>query len=225
MQNAPPSWSTSNEVGGLHFVQGGGTPRCLETFFACQSSLGCADASRSNQLVSDAGPACADARSGEDLVVGVLRGAECVPLCQSRGLPAMRDPDLVDLRYLQDPRFKPGAPSSWCWPVNVFEARMGANAHAGQVLELELEVAVRVLGAAALVAPGRRGVFVDLRLCRGRVRLCVTSSSCAMPPINADEAGNLLPALQWYQRQGVELLRVALMKPSFFWLPLMDGGE
>jgi len=46
-----------------------------------------------------------------------------------------------------------------------------------------------------------------------------------MPPINADEAGNLLPALQWDQRQGVELLRVALMKPSFFWLPLMDGGE
>ena len=225
MQNAPPSWSTSNEVGDLHLVQGGDTPRCFETCFACQSSLGCADASRSEQLVSEAGLACADARSGEDLVVGVLRGAERVPLCQSRGLPAMRDPDLVDLRYLQDPRFKPGAPSSWCRPVNVFEARMGANAHAGQVLELELEVAVRVLGAAALVAPGRRVVFVDLHLCRGRVRLCVISCSCAMPPINADEAGNLLPALQWYQRQGVELLRVALMKPSFFWLPLMDGGE
>ncbi|MEO4046760.1 hypothetical protein AAFN46_06680 [Pseudomonas sp. CAU 1711] len=137
----------------------------------------------------------------------------------------MRYLDQVDLRYLQDPGFKPGARSSWSWPVNVFEARMGANAHGGQVLELKLEVAIRVLGAVALVAPGRRTVFVDLHLCRGRVRLCVISCSCVMPPINADEAGNLLPALQWYQRQGIERLRVALMKPSFFWLPLMEGAE
>lgn len=137
----------------------------------------------------------------------------------------MRDLDQVDLRYLQDPGFKSGARSTWSWPVNIFEARMGANAHAGQVLELELEAAIRVLGAVALVAPGRRAVFVDLHLCRGRVRLYGISCSWAMLPINADEAGNLLPALQWYQRQGVERLRVALMKPSFFWLPLMEGAE
>ena len=81
MPSAPPSWNTSNEVGDLHLVQGGDTPRCFETCFAGQSSFGCTDASRTDQLVSDAGPACADVRSGEDLVVGVLRGAECVPLC------------------------------------------------------------------------------------------------------------------------------------------------
>lgn len=127
----------------------------------------------------------------------------------------------LDLRYLQDFRFVPGALSPWVQPRSRFERRMASNLRPGLVLVLDPGTAARVLGGAALAATGEV-VTADLHLEHGRVRIEVVSRGRQVPPICADDAGNFLPALRWYEQSGERSLRAAVMGPSFFWLP-SDG--
>jgi hypothetical protein len=128
------------------------------------------------------------------------------------------DGDDVDLRYLQSEDFQPGENVPWTWPQNPFEQRLATNLRPGLALVLDLDVVARVLGGAALAAPGHV-VTVSLTLEPNCSHIEVMSFVREMLPIYADEAGNLKPALRWYQQHGEPSLRVSVMGPRYFWLP------
>lgn len=129
----------------------------------------------------------------------------------------MLDDDNVDLEYLQCADFEPGNRAPYVRPRNPFEQRLSANLRPGLVLKLDLETAARVMAGAALSAGPGQAVAFDLDLRFGRLEVIAVGSS--MPPICADVAGNLVPALCWYQRSGVQSIYVAVQSPNFFWLP------
>lgn len=130
----------------------------------------------------------------------------------------MIDNDNVDLRYLQCAEFEPGNFAAYVRPRNAFEQRLSANLQTGHVLVLDLETAVRAMGGAALSAlPGQALAFA-LGLQTGSFELVARGRT--MPPICADLADNLRPALCWYQRRGVQSIYVAVQSPNLFWLPV-----
>lgn len=132
------------------------------------------------------------------------------------------DFDDADLRYLQCENFTPGRLQAWIRPRNPFAARMAANLRPGFVVNLDLQTLMEVLGGAACNKQNRV-INVSLQLQEEYTQMEVCSIEQAMPSICADDAGSLLPALHWYQEHGVHSLQVAVMAPSFFWLPLPTG--
>jgi hypothetical protein len=134
----------------------------------------------------------------------------------------MIDDDNVDLQYLQCGDFEPGNRSPYLRPRNPFEQRLSANLRPGLVLRLDLETAARVMSGAALSAGSRKAVAFDLDLQSGRFEVIAVGSS--MPPICADVAGNLVPALCWYQRNGFQSIYVAVQSPDLFWLPVSPAS-
>ena len=130
--------------------------------------------------------------------------------------------DDADLRYLQCENFTPGRLQAWIRPRNPFAARMAANLRPGFVVNLDLQTLMEVLGGAACNKQNRV-INVSLQLQEEYTQMKVCSIEQAMPSICADDAGSLLPALNWYREHGVPRLQVSVMAPSFFWLPLPTG--
>ncbi len=126
--------------------------------------------------------------------------------------------DDADLRYLQCENFTPGRLQAWIRPQNLFAARMAANLRPGFVATLDLQTLVDVLGGAAHARPDM-AIDVSLQLQGEHAQMKVCSIAQGMPSICADDAGSLLPALNWYREHGVPRLQVSVMAPSFFWLP------
>ncbi|NQD92245.1 hypothetical protein HP532_06210 [Pseudomonas sp. CrR25] len=127
--------------------------------------------------------------------------------------------DEVDLRYLQCGHFMSGPLQDWIRPRNPFKARMAANLRPGLAVWLDLKSVVEVLGGAAHAMPGKV-INVSLQWQGDQVRMVVCSIEPGMPPICADDAGSLLPALHWYRAQGEAWLQLSVIAPAFFWFPL-----
>lgn len=130
----------------------------------------------------------------------------------------MIDDDNVDLQYLQCADFEHGNRAPYVWPRNPFEQRLSANLRPGLVLKLDIETAARLMAGASLSAGSSQAVAFNFDLQSGRFEVVAVGSS--MPPICADVAGNLVPALCWYQRSGFQSIYVAVQSPNFFWLPV-----
>ncbi len=126
--------------------------------------------------------------------------------------------DDADLRYLQCDDFTPGRLQKWTRPANPFTARMAANLRPGFAVQLDLQTLVEVLGGAACNKQNRV-INVSLQLQDEYTQMEVCSIEQGMPSICADDAGSLLPALNWYREHDVRRLQVSVMAPSFFWLP------
>ncbi len=134
----------------------------------------------------------------------------------------MIDDENVDLQYLQCAEFEQGNRSPYVRPRNPFEQRLSANLRPGLVLKLDLETAARVMAGAALSAGPGQAVAFELDLQSGWLEVIAVGSS--MPPICADVAGNLVPALCWYQRSGFQSIYVAVQQPDLFWLPALPAS-
>jgi hypothetical protein len=128
-------------------------------------------------------------------------------------------PDIeIDLSYMQDDDFRSAQMEPWRQSGNEFERRLAKNLQPGLQLDLDFETLKRVLGSAALACRDAV-VTVDLTLRPGGAHLVVVLMERAMPPICADDCGNLLPALRWYSSQGAhERLRLSVCARSFFWI-------
>lgn len=130
--------------------------------------------------------------------------------------------DDVDLRYLQCESFLYELQKPRVRPRNLFLTRMASHLQPGFVSQLDLETIAAVLDGAANAKPGR---VIHARLTfQGEgalMEICAIRRD--MVSICADMATNLLPALHWYRAQGVSQLYVAVVAPSFFWLPLPTG--
>jgi hypothetical protein len=131
------------------------------------------------------------------------------------------DDDDFDLRYLQASDFLPGDSVPWTRPRNLFEQRLMTNLQPGLVLMLDLDVIARLLAGAAVANAGQI-LTVDMILGSDLNRVEVVSLVRDMVPIYADVAGNFEPALRWYHAHGERRLRVSVIAPGFFWLPIID---
>lgn len=130
--------------------------------------------------------------------------------------------DDVDLRYLQAEDFKAGGLQNWTRPANPFTARLAANLRPGLSVQLDLQTLVDVLGGAAYASTDRL-IDVSLQWQGETVQMLVSSIEPGMPSFCADDAGSLLPALNWYRTNGEARLRVAVMRPCWFWFPISTG--
>lgn len=132
--------------------------------------------------------------------------------------------DGADLRYLQDEAFFSAELAPWNMPQNKFERRLASNLRPRHTLILNANVLARILGGAALLADPKV-ITVQVRFVPKSEYLHVEVMTILRQElaIYADDAGNFLPALRWYQSKGVKALQVAVCAPRFFWFKASTG--
>lgn len=127
----------------------------------------------------------------------------------------------TDTRYLEETDLL-NRVEFGCWALtgNPFERRLAANLRAGTAAILDWPTLWRVLGTAAATRDRTIFLKIDLHEINGikHARAFVLGVRRAvMPPITADDAGNLLPALTWYARNQPSLV-LAVSPDSLFWV-------